>query len=279
MARLSPCGEIVRANDPDRYLCALFAAPREREALFAVLAFNHEVAKTREVVSETMLGQIRLQWWREAIDGIVAGTPRQHEVVLPLAEAFKTFGLDRAPFDTILDAREADLEDAPFQTLDDLLNYAQGTAGSLSRIGFRILDVTDEVTQKVGEGAGVALSLTGLLRSIPFLARHKRLMLPHALLEAHQVRIGDYHELRDREELRAVVRSMTETIRQYLAEMGRPADVRFKQAAPVLLQSRLSRLYLDRIERSGFHPFDPRINEEMPLKSWALWWASLRGRP
>jgi NADH dehydrogenase [ubiquinone] 1 alpha subcomplex assembly factor 6 len=278
MAGLSACGEITRANDPDRYLCALFAPPREREALFAILAFNHEVAKTREVVSETMLGQIRLQWWREAIDGILAGTPRQHEVVLPLSEAFEIFGLERGAFDAILDAREADLEDAPFQTNEDLMAYARGTAGALSRIILRILGVSDDTTMMAGESVASAWALTGLLRSTPFLARYKRLMLPRDLLDAHEARIGDYHELRDRAELRAVVEVMVGTARDYLSRGNQQNAINFKQAAPVLLQARLARLYLNRLERAGFNPFDPGINAEMPLKSWALWWASVRRR-
>lgn len=278
MVGLSPCGEIVRVHDPDRYLCALFASSRQREALFAALAFNHEVAKTRDVVSEPMLGQIRLRWWREAIDGIIAGTPRQHEVVIPLADAFRAFDLDRAPFDAILDAREADLEDAPFRTLDDLTTYALGTAGSLSRVALRILGVRDEATAKAGEGISLAWSLTGLLRAMPFLARRKRLMLPLDLLEAHGARIGDYHELRDREALRVVVGSMAETARRCLDQARQQSGVRFKPAAPVLLQARLARVYLDRLERAGFNPFDPMINAEMPLKSWLLWWASARRR-
>jgi NADH dehydrogenase [ubiquinone] 1 alpha subcomplex assembly factor 6 len=274
VAGLSSCGEIVRAHDPDRYLCALFAPPREREALFTALAFNHEVARTREAVSEAMLGQIRLQWWREAIDGIIDGTPRQHEVVLPLADAFRTFNLDRAPFDAILDAREADLEDAPFRTLEDLLVYARATAGSLARVAFQVLGVTDEPAVMAGEKIAVAWSLTGLLRAAPFLARGKRLMLPLDLLEARGARIGDYHELRDREELRSVVRSIAETAQECLAQAQMPR-AGSKRAAPVLLQARLARLYLNRLGHAGFNPFDPLINAEMPLKSWSLWWASI----
>ena len=278
MTGLTACGEITRANDPDRYLCALFAPPQEREALFAILAFNHEVAKTREVVSETMLGQIRLQWWREAIDEILAGKPRQHEVVLSLAEAFEAFNLERGAFDAILDAREADLEDAPFQTNDDLISYARGTAGALSRITLRIQGVSDASTVMAGEAVATAWALTGLLRSTPFLARYKRLMLPRDLLGAHGARIGDYHELRDCAEWRAVVEVIVGIARDYLSRGNQQTNVGFKRAAPVLLQARLARLYLDRLERGGFNPFDPGVNAEMPLKSWALWWASVRRR-
>src|SRR3546814_13116142 len=62
---LSPCGALVERHDPDRYLASLFAPEAQREDLFALYAFNYEVAKTAEVVSEPMIGQIRLQWRSE----------------------------------------------------------------------------------------------------------------------------------------------------------------------------------------------------------------------
>ena len=65
--------------DNDRFLTALFAAAAEREALFALYAFNIEIAKTRETVSEPLIGQMRLQWWRDAIDEIFGDGPvRRH---------------------------------------------------------------------------------------------------------------------------------------------------------------------------------------------------------
>ena len=80
---LSYCGDQIRRYDRDRFLTALFAPADRREDLFALYAFNLEVAKTREVASEAMLGQIRLQWWRDALDEVFAGKPpRQHAVVV-----------------------------------------------------------------------------------------------------------------------------------------------------------------------------------------------------
>ena len=55
------CQNQVRQHDRDRYLTALFAPPARRPGLFALYAFNLEVAKVREAVSEPMLGHIRLQ--------------------------------------------------------------------------------------------------------------------------------------------------------------------------------------------------------------------------
>ena len=100
-AALSPVGALARAADYDRYLSALFAPVDSREALFALIAFNHEVARIPEAVSEPMLGRIRLQWWREVLEAVDAGEPaRRHEVAVPLADAIRACSLDRAPSST-----------------------------------------------------------------------------------------------------------------------------------------------------------------------------------
>ena len=85
MGESAYCAELVRQQDSDRYLTALFAAAALRADLFALYAFNVEVARGREAVSEPMLGHIRLQWWRDAIAECFSGTPRHHQVVEPLA--------------------------------------------------------------------------------------------------------------------------------------------------------------------------------------------------
>src|SRR5512133_1430733 len=84
--RLSPVAALVRRHDRDRFQTALFAPAARREALFALYAFNYEIARVRETVTQPMLGQIRLQWWRENIAAAFAGDAiRHHPVVEPLA--------------------------------------------------------------------------------------------------------------------------------------------------------------------------------------------------
>ena len=99
-AELSYCASEVRRHDADRFLTTLFAPKGHREDLFALYAFNLEISKTREVVSETMLGAIRLQWWREAIEAIYTNAElRKHAVVEALAETVTRRGLTREHFD------------------------------------------------------------------------------------------------------------------------------------------------------------------------------------
>src|SRR5487761_1166353 len=100
---LSPVARLVRANDRDRFLTALFAPAERREALYELYAFNYELARIREIVSEPMLGRIRLEWWRESVGAIYDGQPvRRHEVATPLAATIRARGLSRAHFERLI---------------------------------------------------------------------------------------------------------------------------------------------------------------------------------
>src|ERR1700748_629065 len=107
----------VRAADPDRYFSALFAPAPLRPHLFAVYAFNHEVARVAETVREPMLGAIRLEWWRESVEGAHKGAPRNHDVAKGLAALFQNFPLPVAAFEAIIAARAYDASAERFATL------------------------------------------------------------------------------------------------------------------------------------------------------------------
>src|SRR5437870_517006 len=110
------CEALVRDADYDRYVSALFAPAERRRHLFALYAFNHEVAKTAETVTQPIMGQMRLQWWCDALDEIEADRVRRHEVVEALAETLRTHALPRAMLNAVIDAHDNDLVEAPFET-------------------------------------------------------------------------------------------------------------------------------------------------------------------
>src|ERR1700730_8766640 len=116
-----PLAALLRRHDRDRFQTALFAPAQRREALLALYAFNYEIARVRESVREPMLGQIRLQWWREAIaTAYEGGAARHHEVVEEITAATRGRSLSRAHFYRQIDARERDLDDTPPATLNAL---------------------------------------------------------------------------------------------------------------------------------------------------------------
>lgn len=275
---LSYCAGEVRRHDRDRYLACLFAPAERREALFALYAFNLEVAKTAELVSEAMLGRIRLQWWREALDGIYAGAPRRHAVVEPLAEAVRRYGLDRRPFDRLIDGRESDLDAEPPVDLAALENYAEATSASLVGLALDILGAQGEPGRTAGRHLGVAWALVGLLRAIPFHARAQRCYLPRDLLEAAGLDPKGLHELRGSRALARVVETVAGCANGRLTEARAPRREVASAALPALLPAVLASHYLDRLATAGFDPFHTSVQAEAPGKVWRLAWARLRGR-
>ncbi len=181
---LSPCAELVRAGDPDRFLSALTAPAVKRERLFTLYAFNLEVARTASVVSEPMIGEIRLQWWRDSIEQIYAGAPiRKHEVVEPLAALIDEAGLPRAPFDALITARSFDLYKDAFADRNAFDMYLADTSGGLMELAARAL-----APNLAGEGAkitkdiGSALGAAALIRALPVLLSRGAAPLPTELI-------------------------------------------------------------------------------------------------
>ncbi|MGE4012986.1 MAG: phytoene/squalene synthase family protein, partial [Alphaproteobacteria bacterium] len=153
-AALSGTARQVRRLDYDRYLTLPFAPAEAREDLAALYAFNIEIAKTRETVSEALLGQIRLQWWRESIESAFAGTPRRHEIVRPLADAIRRHDLPRAHFDALIDARERDLAAEPPPTLATLEDYAFDTSSRLILLALAICGVRGDAADRAAHHVG-----------------------------------------------------------------------------------------------------------------------------
>ena len=168
---------LVRRHDPDRFLTALFAPPEKRDALLTLYAFNHELARARETVSEPPLALIRLQWWRDVVEGF---SPR-HEVASPLAAAIGAGDLLRDDLLALIDAREIEVEPA-IQTMEAWLAYLSACAGGLAVAAARLLGAAGpEEFRRFGTAYGLA----GLLRSVSAHARQERCMLPPNVLAEH----------------------------------------------------------------------------------------------
>lgn len=276
---LSPCAAELRRHDPDRFLTALFAPEKRRESLFALYAFNLEVARVREAVTEPMLGRIRLQWWREAIAGIYAGSPRRHYVTDSLAQAVTQHELSRDLFDRLIDAREADLEPQGPETLAALRGYAEGSSSTLVELAMELLSdgAPGPELRQAGRQVGIAWALVGLLRAVPFHARQRRLYLPADLVDEAGLRVRDVFELRRVPALATVVKEVAEAARAELAA-ARAGPRPPRRLLPALLPGTLAGLYLRRLAAAGYDPFDARVGEAPPLRAARLVVAQILGR-
>ncbi|HEY6335561.1 MAG TPA: phytoene/squalene synthase family protein [Alphaproteobacteria bacterium] len=276
--QLSYCAAEVQRHDPDRFMTALFAHAELREALCVLYAFNLEVAKTREVVSEIMIGRIRLQWWREAIAEIYVGNARAHAVARPLADLISRAKLSRSYFERLIDARELDLEDAPPSTLDALEAYAEGTSSTLVALALEALDAKTTDADAVSRPLGIAWALVGLLRAVPFHAQRRRLYLPQDLMDDAGVNPSELFEHGRTPGLPSVVRAVASRARRHLALARRYRAGLPRAALPALLPGILADGYLAELRRAGYDPFALDLLRQRPWRPLRLLLASALGR-
>ena len=275
---LSYCGAEVRRHDPDRFLTALFAPAGRREDLFALYAFNLEVARTREMVSEALLGRMRLAWWRETIEEIYAGHPRSHEVASALAQAVARARLSRGLFDRLIDAREADLDDVPPASLEALVSYAEATSSSVVALALEVLGVRGEAATAAAREVGIAWALVGLLRAVPFHAQRRRLYLPQDLMATAGAKAGELFERGRTSGLAPVVEQVAARAREHLAAARRLRPTLSRSALPALLPATLADAYLAELRRKGFNPFALDQRRKSPLGPIRLTVAAALGR-
>ena len=275
----SSLAELVRRHDRDRYQTALFAPTEHRDALLALYAFNYEIARVREIVTEPMLGQIRLQWWREVLDAAYTGTPpRAHPVVVPFTVAIREHGLSRGHFDRLIDAREQDLADEPPANLAALQDYAEASSAPLIALALEALGARAAGDDAVVRHVGIFYALAGLLRAMPFHARAGRSYIPADIAAREAIDPTDHTAGRCTPGLRAAVREIAEAATQHLrSARAQPADIP-RPALAGLLPAVVASRYLARLERAGYDPFAPALAIPDPLQIWRLALAALRRR-
>lgn len=249
------CQSELQRHDHERYLTTLFAPAGLRPALLALYAFNLEIARTAEAVSEPTLGMIRLQWWRDAVDEIYNGTPRRHQVVDLMAETLPAGGLTARTLFALIDARERDLDPSPFADAAALTDYIGTTAGALQGAALELLAPrADDATRAATQATAIAYGLAGLLRAVPFHARRSRLYLPQSLLRTAGLRADRIRPERAAPELSSVVQPLVGRAEAELAdarkEMPKPGP-----ALPALLPGTIAGHHLRRLRRCGFDPY------------------------
>jgi phytoene/squalene synthetase len=228
------CETAVRRSDPDRYFASLFAPAKKRPLLFALYAFNHEIARAVEVAREPMMAEIRIQWWREAVEEAGEGRPRAQPVAIALSELLAHAGISVGALESLIDARADEITSTSFPDLAALESHTEVTSAALMRIAASLLDQNSAVEELTRE-AGIAYCMAGILRSIPFRAARGKTFLPADLL-ATQGNTG------------AILR-VANAARNHF-EQARRLPVA-KAIVPAILPSSLVPAYLSRITRGG----------------------------
>jgi len=247
----------LRGHDRDRWLAALFVPEKARADVAAFAALNWEIARIRDSVSEPLLGRMRLQWWRETVDGLYEGRTRQHPIADALAAALRRQALPKRAFERLIDGRARDLDDEPFVDLDELEAHARETAAPLlelavAALGGEAMNATAEVAHRVGTAYGLAVQLA----AAPIQRAKGRERIPASRFA--------YAEIVARARMALV------------AARARRGDIPAALRAAFLI-GRIAESRLDEIARANFDPFAlPTQSFARALRPLTLAWAAWR---
>jgi 15-cis-phytoene synthase len=266
------CETLVRSGDRDRFLATLFAPPVVRGPLFALYAFNLEIARIREAVRDPLAGEIRLQWWSEILGGEGRGGIEGHPVAAALIAAVGAHGLPVGQLDALVDARRFDLHSEPMQSLAEFDAYGVAVSSNLIVLAAHILGAHN-ASQALFRHAGLAYAIAGLLKAFPIHARRGQLYLPLQLLESHGSGRHDVASGQATAQLRAALAEMRHMARGHLAEARSLLDAAPVAALPAFLPVAVTGPILARMEGRNYDPFHP-VEVAPWRRQWLIWRAA-----
>ncbi len=216
---------LVAQGDKNNYLSLLFAPERTRPQLLSLYAFNLEITRIADLVSEPQMGLIRQQWWLDTIDGIYDGQTQDHPVAQAMAATVKTASLPRHALRNLVLAHEFDLYDDVMPDLADLEGYLGETQAALIQMAALIIGAP---APEAAGLAGVAQGIASVLRS-----RNFKKYIPADMMQ----KLGEQQ----------AIRQLCSHARKRL-EQARVIHIT-SAALPAFLPASLTEMYLSRIER------------------------------
>lgn len=267
------CADLVRSHDFPRYVATLFVPAAERRALLALYAFNVEIVRVRDQVSQPLPGEIRLQWWTDMLSGEVHGSAEGNPVAAELLRAIRDYDLPVDPLSLLADEHQFDLYNDPMPTMAALEGYLAATSSALFGLAARIMGPPSEPAEHLARHAGLAQGIVQIIANLPRDASRRQLFLPQQVLASHNCNMEDVFAGKETPSLRAVLDQLAAEAQRHLATAlsllaDVPASVR-----PAFLPLSQVRADLRRLSQPGRNPFAPQPVSRLRTL-WTLWRAS-----
>lgn len=270
--------DAVREADHDRYLAALYAPPEKRYALMALYAFNAEVAGVRDRIREALPGEVRLQWWRDALNAPEGAAETGQPAADALRAVIRTYNLPLGTFGNYLEARIFDLYDDPMPSRTDLEGYCGETASALIQLSSIVLDSEKAPGFAALAGhAGCAQAITGLLLLLPRHRARGQCFIPADILSAVGTSATDFIKGEDQDSAAAGVAAMIALAREHLVAFEKGAVSLPVSLRPAFLPLALTAGVLRRMEGRETAVLEGRISLPHLRRHWLLWRHAMRG--
>jgi phytoene synthase len=267
------CADLVRAQDFERYASTLFVDADSRRALLALYAFNVEISRVRDQVSQPLPGEIRLQWWTDMLAGAGHGGVEGNPVAAELKRVIRTHGLPVERLSRLVDEHQFDLYNDPMPSMAALEAYIHDTSSALFALGARIMGRQSEATDHLARHAGLAQGFARVIATLPLDAARRQLFVPLQVLKSHGSGMEEVFAGKETPQLRAALDQLIGEARGHLRTAfellaDAPPEVR-----PLFLPLALVRRDLQRMSRADNDLFAPPVTSRLRTL-WTLWRAS-----
>lgn len=222
----SSCLTALRETDRDRYLACLLSPEDRREDLAALYAFNAELARIRDLVREPLPGEVRMQWWRDLLEGSAHGDSQANPIAAGLLAAVARHRLPVPALVDLIETRIFDLYDDPIENRASLEAYAGHTASALIQLASLMLDPQAAAASAETAGhAGVAQTIAGLLMLMPLHRRRGQIYLPLDILSATGLDRESFLQGEDKARIGAAIEAFAGLGREHLAKARAAGNV------------------------------------------------------
>ena len=267
------CANLVRGHDFARYASTLFVSPDERRALLALYAFNVEIVRVRDQITQPLPGEVRLKWWSEVLAGEGDGGVEGNPVVSELLLAIRQFRLPTEPLTRLIFEHQFDLYNDPMPTLAALEGYVADTSSTLFALAARIAAAASAEIDHAARHAGLAQGFAQVIAALPRDAARRQLFVPVQLLAKQDIGVEAIFAAKQTPPVRAALDQLIGEARLHLdTALSLLADIA-PQARAMFLPLAVVRHDLGRMSRADSDPFVPRTASRLSTL-WTLWRAS-----
>lgn len=271
--------EPLRVTDIDRYLALLLMPEAVQADLATLLLFNAEIAAIRDRIREPLPGEIRLQWWREVLDGERAGEAEAHPLASRLLEMVARRGLPLSPLTGMCEARVFDLYDDPMPDRISYEGYAGETASALLQLSAFLLDADASAKTATASGhAGVAQAVAGHLMLLPISQARGQVFIPGDLLAATGLDRDSLLAGENKTAIEAAIRAFAGFGRDHLVKARKALRDVAPEVCPAYLPVALVEPVLKRAETLGVRCLETSPRPSQWQRQWRLWRAARSGR-
>jgi phytoene synthase len=267
------CADLVRAHDFARYASTLFVAAPQRRALLAVYAFNVEISRVREQVSQPLPGEMRLQWWTDMLAGLGHGGVEGNPVAAELLLAIRSWRLPVERLSRLIEEHQFDLYNDPMPTMAALEGYINDTSSALFSLATVIAGQSAAEIEHLVRHAGLAQGMAQVMASLPLDASRRQLFVPLQVLQVHGCGIEEVFAGKQTPKLRAALDQLLGEARGHLKTAFTLLANAPPEARAIFLPLVLVRHDLVRMSRADNDPFIPRSTSRFRTL-WTLWRAS-----